>query len=224
MDAIRIALGYEQLNLYGGSYGSHLAQAVMRDFPESIRSVVLSSVYPLERSLFIDATTSTANALLYLVERCGADQACSQAYPDLESVLFAVVERLNDDPLEITLTDPISGEEHEAVLTGDSAFAHLSALLYQTQLVPAIPQAIYDAYNGDYSLITQLRSINLVFIGALSRGMEFSVLCTDDLIGQTPADLLAARDELPEELNQTVDEEILVENSIFGICENWPVA
>jgi pimeloyl-ACP methyl ester carboxylesterase len=55
VDAIREALGYEQLNLYGGSYGSHLAQAVMRDFPEAVRSVVLTSVYPLERSLFIDA-------------------------------------------------------------------------------------------------------------------------------------------------------------------------
>jgi pimeloyl-ACP methyl ester carboxylesterase len=223
VNAIRLALGYEQLNLYGGSYGSHLAQAVMRDFPEGIRSVVLSSVYPLERSLLIDATTSTAEALMYLVERCEADEACTRAYPDLERVLFAVVERLNAEPLEITLTDPISGEEHEAVLTGDAAFAHLAALLYQTQLIPAVPQAIYDAYNGDYALITQLRSINLVFIGALSRGMEFSVLCTDDLIGQTPADLLAAREELPPELTQAVDPEILIEYSIFGICENWPV-
>jgi hypothetical protein len=71
--------------------------------------------------------------------------------------------------------------------------------------------------------MTQLRSINLVFLEALSRGMEFSVLCTDDLIGQTPEDLLAAREQLPEVLNKTVDPEILIEYSIFGICENWPV-
>jgi pimeloyl-ACP methyl ester carboxylesterase len=223
VDAIRTALGYEQLNLYGGSYGSHLAQAVMRDFPEAVRSVVLSSVYPLERSLFIDATTSTANALLYLVERCETNEACSQAYPDLEAVLFEVVERLDAEPLEITLTDPLSGEEYAAVLTGDAAFAHLAGLLYQTQLIPAIPQAIYDVYNGDYTLMTQLRSINLVFIEALSRGMEFSVLCTDDLIGQTPDDLLAAREELPEVLTMSDDPESLIEYSIFGICKNWPV-
>jgi pimeloyl-ACP methyl ester carboxylesterase len=223
VNAIRIALGYEQLNLYGGSYGSHLAQAVMRDFPEGIRSVVLTSVYPLESSLFIDATTSTANALMYVVERCTADEACSQAYPDLERVLFEVVERLNAEPLEITLTDALSGEEHEAVLTGDAAFSHLAGLLYQTQLIPAIPQAIYDVYNGDYALMTQLRSINLVFIKALSRGMQFSVLCTDDLVGKTPEDLLAAREELPAVLNKSVDPEALIEYSIFGICENWPV-
>jgi hypothetical protein len=188
-----------------------------------VRSVVLTSVYPLERSLFIDATTSTADALLYLVERCAADEACKEAYPDLEKVLYEVVERLNAEPLEITLTNPLSGEEYAAVLTGDAAFSHLAALLYQTQLIPAVPQAIYDVYNGDYALMTQLRSINLVFIEALSRGMEFSVLCTDDLVGKTPEDLLAAREELPEVLNSTVDPEALIEYSIFGICENWPV-
>ncbi len=223
VDAIRQALGYEQMNLYGGSYGSHLAQAVMRDFPEGIRSVVLTSIYPLERSLIIDATTSTADALLQLVDRCMADEACNQAYPDLEKVLFEVVDRLNAEPLEITLTNPIDGQEYESVLTGDAAFSNLAALLYQTQLIPAIPQAIYDVYHEDYALITQLRSINLIFLEALSRGMEFSVLCADDLIGKTPADLLAARAELPPELNSPRNSELLIEYGLFGICEKWPV-
>ena len=223
VNAIRLALGYEQLNLYGGSYGSHLAQAVMRDFPEGIRSVVLTSVYPLEGSLIIDATTSTVDALMHLVDRCKIDEACNQAYPDLETVLFEVVDRLNAEPLEITLTDPISGQKHESVLNGDAAFTNLAALLYQTQLIPAIPQAIYDVYQGDYALMTQLRSANLIFLEALSRGMEFSVLCTDDLISKTPADLLAVRAELPPELNNTLNSELLIEYGLFGICEKWPV-
>jgi len=37
MNAIRVALGYDQINLWGGSYGSLLAQATMRDHPEGIR-------------------------------------------------------------------------------------------------------------------------------------------------------------------------------------------
>jgi pimeloyl-ACP methyl ester carboxylesterase len=160
---------------------------------------------------------------MHLVDRCKDDEACNQAYPDLEKVLLEVVDRLNVVPLEITLTDPISGQKYESVLTGDAAFTNLAALLYQTRLIPAIPQAIYDVYHGDYALITQLRSVNLIFLEALSRGMEFSVLCTDDLIGQTPADLLAARAELPAELNSTLNSELLIEYGLFGICKNWPV-
>ena len=38
---LRLALGYEQLNLYGDSYGTRLALTVMRDYPGAVRSVVL---------------------------------------------------------------------------------------------------------------------------------------------------------------------------------------
>src|SRR5690606_39073830 len=43
---LRVALGYEQVNLYGISYGTRLALTIMRDHPQGIRSVVLDSVYP----------------------------------------------------------------------------------------------------------------------------------------------------------------------------------
>jgi len=46
VEAIRLALGYDQVNLFGGSYGSLLAQAVMRDFPSHIRSVIIDSSVP----------------------------------------------------------------------------------------------------------------------------------------------------------------------------------
>ena len=53
VDAIRRALGYEQVNLLGGSYGSFLAQEVARQFPESTRSVILAATWPLEQSFFV---------------------------------------------------------------------------------------------------------------------------------------------------------------------------
>jgi pimeloyl-ACP methyl ester carboxylesterase len=43
---LRKVLGYETWNVYGMSYGSYLAQTLMRDHPEGIRSVVLDSVLP----------------------------------------------------------------------------------------------------------------------------------------------------------------------------------
>jgi pimeloyl-ACP methyl ester carboxylesterase len=45
---LRIALGYDQVNLYGVSYGSRLALTVMRDYPGILRSVILDSTYPPE--------------------------------------------------------------------------------------------------------------------------------------------------------------------------------
>lgn len=223
VNAIRIALGYDQVNLYGGSYGSLLAQATMRDYPEGIRSVAINSVLPLEKSLFVEGSTTAANAVMRLLDACAAEEACDSAYPDLQEVLFEVIDRLNAEPIPITVTNPLDVQSYHAWLTGDAVAGNLVTFLYITQIIPVLPQAIFDAYNGDYGLMTQLSSTKLALLDLTTRGMLFSVLCTDDLIGRTPEDLLNIRAALPRQLVSSGDAEVIVEYGIFGICENWPV-
>lgn len=221
VNAIRIALAYDQVNLYGGSYGSVLAQATMRDHPEGIRSVAISAVLPLEKSIFV--STTTAKAVMRLLDACAGDEACDSAYPDLQEVLFEVIDRLNAEPIPITVTNPLDGQSYDAFLTGDAVLGNLVTFLYLTQTIPVLPQATYDVYNGDYELMTRLSSTKLALLDLTSRGMLFSVLCTEDLIGRTPEDLLNIRAALPRQLVGTSHPEVIVEYGIFGICENWPV-
>jgi pimeloyl-ACP methyl ester carboxylesterase len=223
VDAIRVALGYDQINLYGGSYGSMLAQAVMRDHPQGIRSMVINSVLPLEISFLVEASTTTAQAVLDLLDACAADQACNSAYPDLQDTLFEVIDQLNAEPVPITITNPLDGQSYDAVLTGDAVLGNLVTFLYITRIIPVLPQAIHDVHNGDYELMTQLSSTRLALLDASSRGMMVSVLCTDDLVGRTAEDLLDVRAALPSQLIGSGDPEVVVEYGIFGICENWPV-
>ena len=223
VNAIRVALGYDQVNLWGGSYGSFLAQAVMRDHPEVIRSAVIESVWPLEISFFVEATTSVPNAILRLIHACAADDACNTAYPNLEQVFFETIDQLNAEPVPITVSNPLDGQTYDALLTGDGVRSNLLSALYLTPLIPALPQAIYDVYNGDYELMTQLTSQKLLFYEAMSRGMEYSVLCTEDLIERTPNDILDILMALPPQLRSEIEPEDAIEYGIFGICENWPV-
>lgn len=224
VDAIRTALGYEQVNLYGGSYGSLLAQATMRDFPDHIRSVAINSTLPLEKSVFVDATTTFANAILRLLDSCAADEACNGAYPDLQTVLFEVIDRLNADPVPITITNPLDGQSYDALLAGDAVRGNLGTFLYISQIIPVLPQAIYDVYNGDIELMTQLSSTRLALLDLISRGMMLSVMCNSDLVGRTPEDLLNLTAGLPTQLVSTADPEFTIEYGVFGICENWPVS
>lgn len=46
LEALRRLLGYRQWDLYGISYGTAYAISAMRDFPRSVRSALLDSVYP----------------------------------------------------------------------------------------------------------------------------------------------------------------------------------
>jgi pimeloyl-ACP methyl ester carboxylesterase len=148
---------------------------------------------------------------------------CSNAYPDLHQVLFEVIDQLNADPVPITVTSPLDGQSYDALLTGDAVLGILVSTLNQTHLISSLPQAIYDVYNGDYDLIKQSSSSRLALFNATSRGMMYSVLCTEDLIGRTPEDLLNVRAALPRQLAGTASSDIIVEYGGFGICGNWPV-
>jgi pimeloyl-ACP methyl ester carboxylesterase len=223
VNAIRIALGYDEINLYGASYGSLLAQAVMRDFPQHIRSAVITSVLPLEASGALGDETTVPAAIIRLLDACAADEACNAAYPHLQNVFFEIIDQLNEDPVPIIVTDPDSGETYDALLTGDTVRSNVTLALYSTSIIPVVPRAIYEAYQGDYELMTALTGESLWVVGSLSRGMQFSVVCTEDLIGRTQEEQLDAMMSVPTQLRSSADPELSIEYGIFALCENWPV-
>jgi pimeloyl-ACP methyl ester carboxylesterase len=223
VNAIRLALNYDQVNLFGGSYGSLLAQAVMRDHPQAVRSAVLASVLPLEKSLYVDVSTTAARAVLRLLEACASDAKCEAAYPDLKDVLLTAIDALNHNPVPITVTNPVDGKPYAALLTGDAIFGNIVALLYHTDLIPILPRAIYDVSKGDYVLMTQLMGVNVANFEAVSRGMLFSVLCADDLIGRTEQEYLDKRLDLPEQLANRIKPDLTAKYGPFATCRMWSV-
>ncbi|MBI5029777.1 MAG: alpha/beta fold hydrolase [Chloroflexi bacterium] len=223
VNAIRIALGYDKLNLFGGSYGTLLAQAVMRDHPQGIRSVVLASVLPLEKSFFVDVSTTAAKSVTKLTDACAGNNACNTEYPDLKNVLFKTIERLNANPATITVTNPVDGKSYKTALTGEAVFGNLTGLLYQTNLIPILPRAIYDVSKGDYALIAQLMGVNIANYGATSRGMTYSVFCADDLIGRTLQDYDDNRKALPPQLVGQASTQAIAKYGPFATCESWKV-
>ncbi|NJN99513.1 MAG: alpha/beta hydrolase [Anaerolineales bacterium] len=81
VNAVRAALGYEQINFYGVSYGTLLGLHTMRDFPEILRSVVLDAVVPAQGS-FLNQTARSANrAFKEVIQLCADDSGCNAAIP-----------------------------------------------------------------------------------------------------------------------------------------------
>ena len=58
---LRIALGVDEWNVYGVSYGTNLALQLLRDHPEGIRAMVLDGVVPPQtRSVEVDWAAAAA--------------------------------------------------------------------------------------------------------------------------------------------------------------------
>jgi pimeloyl-ACP methyl ester carboxylesterase len=178
IEAIRIALGYEKINLYGVSYGTLLAQHYMRLFPNSLRSVIQDGVVVAERNAFLDNTANIDAAFRRLFESCSSDSDCQRYFPDLETTFFDLVAQLDSDPAQITLTHPDNGAKYPALMDGDSFIGSVFQMLYVSSLIPTLPVMIFLARKGNYSMLERILSI-FIFDRSISYGMYYSVWCSE---------------------------------------------
>ena len=109
----------DRFNLFGSSAGTIVAQHVMRDFPDRVRSVVLNAVVPLGRPWLKEMMLNAAASLQRSFQLCAENEACRAAYPDLENRFFALLEELNREPVTLPVVNPASGETVDFGLNGD---------------------------------------------------------------------------------------------------------
>ncbi len=76
-------LGYDQAVLHGVSYGTALAQEVMRTCPERVASAWLDGVVEVDRAWSNELGPNFQAALDRVFLVCRSQPACSAAYPDL---------------------------------------------------------------------------------------------------------------------------------------------
>jgi pimeloyl-ACP methyl ester carboxylesterase len=95
------ALGYKQINLYGISYGTYLAMAIARNHPNVVRSVVLDSTATPSVNKYSEGARRVVTPMVNLLKDCEADAACNQAYPNLQTRLNVLLEKLVKEPIPL---------------------------------------------------------------------------------------------------------------------------
>ncbi len=82
------SLGYERVNLYGGSWGTRSALLYAHQFPAHVRTLVLDGNLPLDNKAPSNAAADAEGALRALFADCSADADCQQAFPRLQEDLL----------------------------------------------------------------------------------------------------------------------------------------
>lgn len=193
------ALGYEQVDLYGISYGTKLALTVMRDFPAVVRSAIIDSIYPLEITN-ANAPLNFQRSLGVLFADCAASADCNAAYPDLENVFYQIIDDLNANPVTIRATDPRLMRQRDVVFDGDSFAGFVFQALYASEIIPALPKSIFEIRDGDYSFLQLLTTVVLFQVDAISIGMNNAVQCNEEYRFDTAESLEAVVAEMRPEL------------------------
>ena len=142
---LRVALGVEQWNVFGISYGTDLALHYMRLHPKGIRSVGIDGVLP--PSLAGGAVTWKAAREGFdgLFDACAEQPACNARYPDLKGTFERLVVQLEEDPVTTTVPVPGRPEPAEIVLDGG---ALVNWLVSATHVAAGVPRSIDELAHG----------------------------------------------------------------------------
>ncbi len=222
IDDLRRALGYQQVNLYGISYGTRLALVAMRDVSHGLRSVVLDSVVPVQVSQYADGIDNTARGFEFLFERVEADPKSAATFPHLREVFARTVERLNEEPAWVTFPHPINGDDVRLPVTGSVFAGALCDLLYSTAAIPTLPAVIWDAQHGVFDSVIEIVAERLAGRGLRSsRGMYFCVNCCDDKVSEDLADPIAQQAAMHPHMNALPLMEFHLGEFIIPLCAAW---
>lgn len=191
LDAVRVALGTTQINLWGASYGTRAALEYLRLYPQHVRSVVLDGVAPADMALPASMGLDADVALQGWIERCAREAACARQYPRLAQELAAL---LTAPARTVSVADPLTGQPQTFTLDNRVLADLLRVPLYAPPLAALLPQALTRASEGDVGPLVAALS---VFAGnpatALAEGMHFAVICAEDMPRITPELDSAAR-------------------------------
>lgn len=182
LEAVRLALGYPALNLYGVSYGTRVAQHFARRYPGSTRTIVLDGVVPPQIALGPEIATESQRAIDEILTRCAEDTSCNERFPDIHVAFEKLLARLKDGPTMIQVPDPGTGRPQELAFGHTELIVAIRLLAYHPNSMALLPLLITEAVNDNFvPLGSQYLMTTLAMSDMLSLGMHNAVMCTEDI-------------------------------------------
>lgn len=176
---LRKALGITTYNLYGISYGTRVAMAVMQHDPSDLRSVVLDSTWPPEASATGPLPLLVSREVRQVLSLCAADAACNAKYPDGEKHLDTLL-------VHLLKLGPTAPDGHSA----DAVAAYLLDAIYDTEGARKLPASIDRLYKRDYSALDAFMETQSDYV----EGQFFTHLCKEEFAFETPSNIQGTMD------------------------------
>ena len=182
IDEVREALGYQTINLWGGSYGTRAAMEYLRRYESRVRSVVLDGVAPPSLALPESFARDAGQVLEKMLVACSKEAQCGKQYADLKATLDDLLVMLSKSPHSATMADPMTGIKRDIKITREMLLTSVFPALYVPEMVAMLPAALANAKQGDYASLLAMSGLFGDFAEEkLARGMQLSVVCAEDV-------------------------------------------
>lgn len=213
IDDVREALGYDKINLWGGSYGTRSSMEYLRRYPDRVRSVVIDGV--ASPAMALPATFARDAGASYgaMLAACEKSPVCSKNFPTLRADVDALLAGLEKQPRKLNLADPLSGIAREVGINHETILMAVFSTLYLPEFAAQLPGALSEARRGNPGPLAALSSLfgdradDKNFIG-----LRLSVVCAEDVPRLTDAERTAGQAPFGA----------IFSREFMRGCENWP--
>ena len=145
IDMVMKTLNYKTYNVFGFSAGTLTVQYLLKNYPESLNSAVMTAIVDIKENLAA-GNSYTITTLETIFDVCKTDEKYKDAYPDLEYRFLSMLDTLNKKPVNIKLED--KGDTIDYYITGDKLSRWLTFGMYWNGQLPA---TVNKLVNGDFS-------------------------------------------------------------------------
>jgi pimeloyl-ACP methyl ester carboxylesterase len=210
VEAVRSALGYGKIDLFGLSYGTRLALEYTRLYSQHVRSVVLIGAAPATLKMPLYHAKNSEQALRLVFNECKSDPSCQAAFPDLQNEWGRLLLGLQQHPVH---TSPADGGKEVEIRREESGEVFRN-LMYTTGDLRQMPFLIHSAAGGNWEPFLKMLPLRPEPHYAI--GLYLSIACGEDTVGITPA-------EVKVQTANTFLGDYRVRRQIEA-CKEWPRA
>ncbi len=215
LERVRTALGYAQIDLYGVSYGTRVAQQYLRRYPARVRALIHDGVVPPTLALGPDVALDAERAVEAILTRCSQTPACAARFPKIHEDYGRVRAALAAQAVPVNLPDPASGAPVHVDFDRDALGSVLRLSGYSADYAALLPLLLAGAAQGDYPpLAAQFLVLRRSF-ESIALGMHNSVVCAEDVPFWKDADI--DRAAIARTFIGTAQIEALAQ-----LCQLWP--
>lgn len=146
VDAVRAALGIEQIVPWGTSYGSHLALAYLRRHEEHVARAVVMKVEGPDQTWKLPSVAQ--RQLEHLGRMVAADPVLGAQMPDLVGTVRGLLEQLADEPVTVSMSR--GGETYSVVLGPYDLQMIVASALPDAASLVNLPAAVHLMAQGTF--------------------------------------------------------------------------
>jgi pimeloyl-ACP methyl ester carboxylesterase len=193
LDEVRRSLGYGQINIQGGSYGSRVVLFYLRQHGQNARTAFMTGIDPAAtmRSPLFHARDSQA-ALDSVFALCARDAGCARAFPNLPREFTETLDRLRRQPASVTVPHPSTGAPLRLTLDANAFAEGVRVMMYNWDRSRRLPLLLHRAHGGDFAPFAQAAlASNAALRNMVRIGLAVSALCYEDMPRITEADIVA---------------------------------